>query len=96
MSANAYTDEDWAGLRRHITRLYYDEAKPLAEVIETMQRRYCFSATSYRLQKWGLDKKLREKEVVQMFLLKQQRDAAGKQSAFLVRGRPVDWEQVQR
>lgn len=50
----------------------------------------------YRLQKWGLDKKLREKEVVQMFLLKQQRDAAGKQSAFLVRGRPVDWEQVQR
>lgn len=50
----------------------------------------------YRLQKWGLDKKLREKEVVQMFLLKQQRDAAGKQSVFLVRGRPVDWEQVER
>ncbi|KAL6406104.1 hypothetical protein AUP68_10667 [Ilyonectria robusta] len=50
----------------------------------------------YRLRKWGLDKKLREKEVVQMFLLKQQRDAAGKQSVFLVRGRPVDWEQVER
>lgn len=46
MSANAYTDEDWARLRRHITRLYYDEAKPLAEVIETMQRRYYFHATS--------------------------------------------------
>lgn len=50
----------------------------------------------YRFKKWGLDKKYKEKEVIQMSLLKQQRIVAGKQSIFFVRGRQVEWEQVER
>jgi hypothetical protein len=50
----------------------------------------------YRLQKWGLDKKFKEKEVAQMALLKKQRDAAGKGSEFLMQGRPIQWNLVER
>lgn len=50
----------------------------------------------HRLQKWGLDKKFKEKEVVHMSLVKRQRDALGKQSVFYVRGRQVDWDQIEK
>lgn len=50
----------------------------------------------YRLQKWGLDKKFKEKEVAQMALLKKQRDAAGKKSEFLIQGRRIQWDLVER
>ncbi|KAH7142866.1 Clr5 domain-containing protein [Dactylonectria estremocensis] len=100
MSTSEHADQAWARLRPHITRLYLDEARPLKEVVETMRIRHDFDATprmyKHRLQKWGLDKKYKEKEVIQMLLLKQQRSVAGKQSIFLRRGRKVDWEQVEK
>ncbi|KAH7146844.1 Clr5 domain-containing protein, partial [Dactylonectria estremocensis] len=100
MSANTHTEEQWVRLQPHITKLYSDEAKPLKEVMEIMEREYDFHATprmyKHRLQNWGLDKKYKEKEVVQMSLLKQQRGAVGKQSLFFVRGRQVDWGQIEK
>ncbi|KAH6869288.1 hypothetical protein B0T10DRAFT_594856 [Thelonectria olida] len=100
MSANACDDDEWARMRHHITRLYSDEARPLREVAETMRLRYNFHATprmyKYRLQRWRLYKKYKEKEVIQMSLLKQQRDIAGKQSIFFLRGRQVKWEHIER
>lgn len=50
----------------------------------------------YRLQKWKLYKKYKEKEVVQMSLLKQQRDITGKQSVFFLQGRRVEWGDIER
>lgn len=50
----------------------------------------------YRLQKWGLDKKFREREVIQIALLKKERDDAGKRSQFFIRGRLVHWDLVER
>ncbi|KAF7555502.1 hypothetical protein G7Z17_g2130 [Cylindrodendrum hubeiense] len=80
--------------------LYSSEARPLKEVIDIMGRTYNFNATprmyKHRFRKWGLDKKYKEKEVIQMSLLKQQRDALGKQSIFVIRGKRVDWEQVEK
>ncbi|KAH6983907.1 Clr5 domain-containing protein [Ilyonectria destructans] len=100
MSTSVYTDQEWARMRPHITRLYSDDARPLKEVVETMRLRHDFHATTrmykHRFKKWGLDKKYKEKEVIQMSLLKQQRSVAGKQSIFFVRGRQVNWEQVEK
>ncbi|KAH7128934.1 Clr5 domain-containing protein [Dactylonectria macrodidyma] len=95
------TQEDqWDVLRPHITKLYYDESWPLKEVVQTIRNKYRFNATQrmykYRLQKWGLDKKFKEKEVAQMALLKKQRDAAGKGSEFHIQGRPIQWDLAER
>ncbi|KAH6888196.1 Clr5 domain-containing protein [Thelonectria olida] len=99
-NTNACQDSEWELVRPHITRLYYDQSKPLREVRRIIHEKYNFDATprmyKYRLQKWGLEKKFREKEVVQMALLKKQRDATGKQTKFIFRGRPVQWELVER
>ncbi|KAH7137592.1 Clr5 domain-containing protein, partial [Dactylonectria macrodidyma] len=90
----------WDALRPYITKLYFDESWPLKEVVQTIWDKHGFSATprmyKYRLQKWGLDKKFKEKEVAQMALLKKQRDAAGKESEFLMQGRPIQWDLVER
>ncbi|KAH7140392.1 Clr5 domain-containing protein [Dactylonectria estremocensis] len=100
MSTNAYREDQWDVLRPHITRLYFDESRPLRDVVQTIRDKYGFDATprmyKYRLQKWGLDKKFKEKEVAQMVLLKQQRDAAGKKTKFLIQGKTIDWDLVER
>ncbi|KAH7169920.1 Clr5 domain-containing protein [Dactylonectria macrodidyma] len=100
MSANVHTEEEWARLQPHIKKLYSDEAKSLKEVMEVMERVHDFYATprmyKHRLQKWGLEKKYKEKEVVYMSLLKQQRAAHGKRSVFFIRGKEVDWGQIEK
>lgn len=50
----------------------------------------------YRLKKWDLDKKYKEREVIQMSLIKQQRKSVGKRTIFFIRGKQVDWDQVER
>ncbi|CVL07689.1 uncharacterized protein FMAN_14567 [Fusarium mangiferae] len=100
MAPNASNADEWDRLRHQILRLYSDEARPLKEIVEIMRLKYNFHATprmyKYRLQKWSLWKKYKEKEVVHMSLLKQQRDIAGKQSVFFLQGRRVDWGDIER
>ncbi len=48
------------------------------------------------ISKWGLDKKLKAREVKAIQMHERQRAAAGKKSQFWVRGRPVTWEDVER
>jgi hypothetical protein len=50
----------------------------------------------FRIKKWGLDKKHKAPEVLEMLRLKRQRDAVGKRSKFFIRNRPVSWEDVER
>lgn len=45
MPANTHTEDEWARLQPHITKLYSDEAKPLKEVMERMEQGYDFHAT---------------------------------------------------
>lgn len=49
-----------------------------------------------RIKRWGLDKKFKEAEVLQMLQLKRQRDAAGKSSSFRLRDQDVEWDRVAR
>lgn len=45
MPSNVHSEEEWARLQPHITKLYSDEAKSLKEVMEAMERGYDFHAT---------------------------------------------------
>ncbi|KAK4130035.1 hypothetical protein BT67DRAFT_446072 [Trichocladium antarcticum] len=50
-----------------------------------------------RIRKWGIDKNNKAAEVSYMLKLKKHRDdALGKGSHFLIRDRPVDWEDIER
>ncbi|KAH0544246.1 hypothetical protein GP486_008527 [Trichoglossum hirsutum] len=94
------TETDWELHREKITELYSEQDKPLGEVMEIMQRDHLFRATpkmfKTRIKKWGLDKKHKAPEVLEMVRLKRQRDAVGKKSKFFIRNRPVNWEDVER
>jgi hypothetical protein len=48
-----------------------------------------------RIVKWGLDKKQKESEVVEMYQRKTQRALAGKKTCFYIRGKEVDWKKVE-
>ena len=49
-----------------------------------------------RIKQWALDKKLKKDEVLAMLRKKVQRDTVGKASDFMLRGRHVDWQNVER
>src|SRR2546423_7992683 len=49
-----------------------------------------------RVKKWGLDKKNKAPEMEAILQEKQQRDALGKESAFYIRGKLVDFSEVHR
>src|SRR5262249_43483568 len=48
-----------------------------------------------RIRRWGLDKKHKAPEVLEMLRLKRERDAAGKESTFFVRGRRINWDDIE-
>ncbi|KAH6612926.1 hypothetical protein B0J18DRAFT_375172 [Chaetomium sp. MPI-SDFR-AT-0129] len=92
--------EDWDAQRETISRLYLHEKRSLQEVMEYMAQNHAFFATvkmyRTRIRKWGIDKNNKAAEVAYMLKLKKQRDAQGKASNFFIRGRPVDWEDIER
>lgn len=49
-----------------------------------------------KITEWGLDKKNKKEEVLTMLRKKSERDAAGKKTTFRLRGRDVDFGDVQR
>ncbi|KAK0101810.1 hypothetical protein ONS95_006960 [Cadophora gregata] len=48
-----------------------------------------------RLRKWGYHRKVKREEVMTILRIKQTREASGKHSVFLLRGRPVDMKQIE-
>ncbi|KAK4149274.1 Clr5 domain-containing protein [Chaetomidium leptoderma] len=92
--------EDWDAHRETITGLYLHDKRSLQEVMEHMAMNHFFFATikmyRTRIRKWGIDKNNKAAEVAYMVRLKKQRDALGKKSCFLIRDRPVDWDDIER
>ncbi|PMD31519.1 hypothetical protein L207DRAFT_472191 [Hyaloscypha variabilis F] len=91
---------EWNRFRPLIKRLYVDEEKTLKEVIAIMERDYGHRASikmyKARIKKWNLDKKTKEAEAWALLRKKLQREAAGKESAFRVRGKTVTIDDVLR
>ncbi|KAK8041749.1 hypothetical protein PG993_006272 [Apiospora rasikravindrae] len=61
------TDADWTKHRETITRLYWDENKPLKEVSSIMREQHGFHATDrmfkMRFSAWGLQKNLKKQDL---------------------------------
>ncbi|EXF74411.1 hypothetical protein CFIO01_10197 [Colletotrichum fioriniae PJ7] len=94
------TEEVWKVMQATITRLYQSEGRSLREVKAIMERDHFFFATERmfksRIVRWGLDKKLKEPEVLHMLELKRKRQATGKDSHFTIEDQDVDWDRVEQ
>ncbi|KAM7218481.1 hypothetical protein V8F06_006085 [Rhypophila decipiens] len=92
--------ENWDLHRAEITTLYLDQDKTLREVREYMEKTHGFFATEKmyktRIKKWALDKNNKMDEVVYMVRIKNQREAMGKRTEFIIRNRSVDWKDIER
>ncbi|KAK1723898.1 uncharacterized protein BDZ83DRAFT_753143 [Colletotrichum acutatum] len=94
------TEEVWRVMQATITRLYQSEGKSLKEVKAIMERDHFFFATERmfksRIVRWGLDKKVKEPEVLHMLDLKRRRQETGKDSRFSIEDQDVDWDRVEQ
>ncbi|KAI0377700.1 Clr5 domain-containing protein [Hypomontagnella monticulosa] len=98
------TADDWASQRNYITTLWYvkhrDENRTLKEIMQIMQEKYQFFATvrmyKARFQKWGIEKKIKAEEAVEIFRQQTARAAAGKPTVAYIRGRRIDPDRLQR
>ncbi|OAP64646.1 hypothetical protein AYL99_00618 [Fonsecaea erecta] len=92
-SSNSYTSEEWRMHRPLITQLYFEEGRTLKDVAEYLKREYDFVPTERmyksRLHTWGLDKKKKEHEMLDLVRQGLQQKGDDKQKVFLVRGRQV-------
>jgi len=104
MQSNKYnnppTDEDWRRVKSIFTRLYLDDKKMLRDVISELEQKHGFRATvnmyEKRIHAWGLDRKLKQHEVEKILGIRRQRRAQGKDTVFILRGRRVDIQDIDR
>ncbi|KAL7622572.1 hypothetical protein AAE478_008079 [Parahypoxylon ruwenzoriense] len=77
-----------------------DENKTLKEIMQIMQDKHQFFATvrmyKARFQKWGIEKKIKAEEAVEIFRQQTARAAAGKPTVAYIRGRRIDPDRLQR
>ncbi|KAI1106367.1 hypothetical protein F4804DRAFT_348427 [Jackrogersella minutella] len=94
------TPSQWESYRETIKNLYLEQNKTLKQVEQTMVEDHKFYATigmyKKRIKAWGFDKKLKEREVLEILHRKSERDSAGKASKFFIRGRSVDFDKIRR
>ncbi|KIW12880.1 hypothetical protein PV08_08067 [Exophiala spinifera] len=92
-SSNSYTSEEWRKHRPLITRLYFEEGRTLKDVAEYLKREFAFTPTERmyksRLHTWGLDKKKKEHEMLDLVRQGLQQKGDDRDKVFLVRGRQV-------
>lgn len=98
--AKAPTPKEWEHHRHCITDLYITQDMSLSEVRKYMEEHTTLRASDNmfkrRIKKWGLDKKNKRSEVLEMIRQKRQRSQSGKGSEFWIRGSRVDWDDVER
>ncbi|KAK4445234.1 hypothetical protein QBC34DRAFT_413472 [Podospora aff. communis PSN243] len=92
--ASTLRDSDWEPMKAHITLLYVEEGFTIRRLREVLSEEFQFQATERqtlsRIQKWGLDKKVKRKEALFMSRkLKQRRTHEPEKPdyVFTVRGR---------
>ncbi|KAI1811928.1 hypothetical protein GGS20DRAFT_66433 [Poronia punctata] len=91
---------DWANHRPLITALYQDQNKTLKETMRIMEEKHEFFATvrmyKARFQQWGIEKKIKAEDAVEIFRQQTARAKAGKPSVAYVRGRKITPDRLQR
>ncbi|KAE9381186.1 hypothetical protein N431DRAFT_476070 [Stipitochalara longipes BDJ] len=97
-SARAYTVEEWEQKRPIITQLYRDEEKSLDHVRSVLaQQSFRPTAAMFkkRIKKWNLDRNHKQADMLYAVKIALNREAQGKKTAFVIRGRVVTFEEVQ-
>ncbi|KAI1758157.1 hypothetical protein F4782DRAFT_15513 [Xylaria castorea] len=94
------TANAWADHRPFITALYRDQNKTLKETMRIMEEKYEFFATlrmyKARFQQWGIEKKIKAEDAVEIFRQQTARAKAGKPSVAYIRGRRINPDRLQR
>ncbi|KAI0201513.1 hypothetical protein F4808DRAFT_459642 [Astrocystis sublimbata] len=94
------TTSDWAVHRPLITALYRDQNKTLKETMRIMEEQYEFFATlrmyKARFQQWGIEKKIKAEDAVEIFRQQMARAKDGKPSVAYIRGRKISHDRLQR
>ncbi|KAI0554049.1 hypothetical protein F4679DRAFT_394547 [Xylaria curta] len=94
------TANAWANHRPFITALYRDQNKTLKETMRIMEEKYEFYATlrmyKARFQQWGIEKKIKAEDAVEIFRQQMARAKAGKPSVAYIRGRRINPDRLQR
>ncbi|GAP92477.1 hypothetical protein SAMD00023353_8200150 [Rosellinia necatrix] len=95
------TANDWANHRPLITSLYRDQNKTLKETKKIMEEKHGFSATvrmyKARFAQWGIQKKIRAEDAIEIFRQQSAREAAGRPStAFYIGGRRISPDRIRR
>ncbi|KAI1322747.1 hypothetical protein F5Y16DRAFT_29118 [Xylariaceae sp. FL0255] len=94
------TANDWAAHRSLITSLYREENKTLKETMQVMEEEHNFFATvrmyKARFQQWGIEKKIKAEDAVEIFRRQTARAKEGKETVAYVRGRKINPDRLQR
>lgn len=92
-SSNSYSGDEWKRHRPLITQLYSEEGRTLKEVREHLENEYGFAPTERmyksRLHTWGLDKKKKEHEMLDLVRQGLSQKGMDRDKVFLVRGKQV-------
>ncbi|KAH6722305.1 hypothetical protein BKA61DRAFT_172799 [Leptodontidium sp. MPI-SDFR-AT-0119] len=96
---NRPTKGDWDRHRELLTQLWSVENKKLSEVMAIMEQHgHIATGRMYKhhFSKWKLDKKFKERDAVAILEKKRQRDADGKETEIILRGKTIKMEDVDR
>ena len=92
----SYSADEWKEKRPLITRLYHEERKTLREVRTILEQNYGFTPTERmyksRLHQWGLDKKKKEHEMLDIIRAGLKQRSGSKDVSMQIRGRKVTYE----
>ncbi|KAE9372648.1 hypothetical protein N431DRAFT_457350 [Stipitochalara longipes BDJ] len=98
-STQSYSADEWEQKRSIITQLYRDENTCLDHVRSILAQQE-FRPTAVmlkkRIKKWNLDRNHKQADMLHAVRVALERQSLGKRTAFLIRGRVVSFEEVQR
>ncbi|KAI6255975.1 hypothetical protein MCOR07_002533 [Pyricularia oryzae] len=93
------TDDDWEAWRTQIEHYYHDQDCELNELISKMKEHGLWGTRKQymnRLKQWGMLKNIKAEEYEAIVQIRARRQALGKQTAFVVRKRPVSKSKIDR
>ncbi|KAI1437035.1 hypothetical protein GGR50DRAFT_646903 [Xylaria sp. CBS 124048] len=94
------TPADWANRRALIISLYQDRNKTLKETMRIMEQKHQFYATirmyKSRFLAWGIEKKLKAEDALEIYRQVTYRAKAGKPSVVLLKDRKINMDRLQR
>ncbi|ETI21437.1 hypothetical protein G647_07784 [Cladophialophora carrionii CBS 160.54] len=98
--ARAYSEDQWGQKKALFSRLYRDKGKSLRDVQAILAEEYGFhpavAMLKTRIQKWGLDRKKKQPDMLYALRIVLERQALRKDTSFVIRDRVVKSDDIKR